>query len=309
MPLAEQQTTSRISLRNVMFATDFSTCAQAALPYAVAISRHYGSTLHAVHVIPDFNILVHPQAVDPITFESAYEAEKRAALDQMRSVVPDLQSIDHHTYIRHGDVWDALSEIMFQKQIDLLVLGTHGRSGLGKLIMGSVAEELVRQAPCPVLTIGPKVSCLVKEKCFDEAIQDIRLAEIELKQIIFAVDFNPESLAAAPFAISLAEEFQAGLALIYVMPQDLPTPSRLVLQRLEGLVPQEAALWCRPENLVKFGTPADEILECASERNADLIVLGVRSAKAHLGSATHFPWSTAHKVIASASCPVLTVRS
>jgi len=307
MPLAEQKASTRISLKNVLFATDFSAVAQAALPYAVAISRHYGSTLHAVHVIPDFNILVHPQAVDPVTFEFAYEAEKRAALKHMRVLVPDLLSINHHMYIRHGGIWDALSEIMSQQQIDLLVLGTHGRRGLSKLITGSVAEELVRLAPCPVLTVGPKVSGVVKEE-FDEALQDIRPAEIELKQIIFAMDFNPESLAAAPFAISLAEEFQARLGLVYVIPKDLPTPSRQVLQRLEHLVPAEAALWCRPENLVKFGKPAEQILQCASERSADLIVLGVRSAKAHLGSATHFPWSTAHRVIAGASCPVMTVR-
>jgi len=308
MPVAERQTTTRISLKNVLFATDFSGFAQAALPYAVAISRHYGSTLHAVHVIPDFNILVHPQAVDPITFQSAYEAEKHAALKQMRTLVPDLQSVEHHTYVRHGGVWDSLSEIISQQHIDLLVLGTHGRSGFGKLIMGSVAEELLRRASCPVLTIGPKASGRVQEE-FDKAVQDIRPAEIKLKDIIFAVDFNPQSLAAAPFAFSLAEEFQARLGLLYVIPRDLPTPSRLVWKRLEDLVPADAAIWCKPENIVKFGTPADEIVKCASERSSDLIVLGVRSSEAHLGTATHFPWSTAHKVIANASCPVLTIRS
>lgn len=308
MPVAEQKISTRVSLKNILFATDFSIFAQAALPYTLAIARQYGSRLHAAHVIPDFNILAHPQAVDPITFQSAYEAERRAALEKVRAFAPDLLGTDHHTYIRHGNVWDALSEIISQQHIDLLVLGTHGRTGLGKLIMGSVAEQVARQAPCPVLTVGPKVSSQVKEE-FDEARQDLRPTDIELKQIIFAVDFNPESLAAAPFAISLAEEFQARLGLMYVIPEDLPTPSRLVWQRLGDLVPAEAALLCKPEKIVEFGTPAERILQCASERSADLIVLGVRSAKAHVASATHFPWSTAHRVIASASCPVLTVRS
>ena len=307
MPLAEQKSSTRIALKNILFATDFSIFAQAALPYAVAIARHYGSMLHAAHVIPDFNILVQPQAGEPITFQSAYEAEKCAALKQMRALIPELRTIDYHTYIRHGNVWDALSEIISQQHIDLLVLGTHGRTGLGKLIMGSVAEELARQAPCPVLIVGPKVSGQVKEE-FDEA-QDIQPADVNLKQIVFGVDFKPESLAAAPFAISLAEEFQARLGVVHVIPDDQPTPTHLVLQRLKGLVPTEAALWCRPEVIVKFGAPAEQILQCAAERAADLIVLGVRSAKAHLASATHFPWSTAHKVIAGASCPVLTVRT
>lgn len=308
MPVAEQKISTRISLKNIMFATDFSTFAEAALPYAVAIARHYGSRLHAAHVIPDFNILVNPQAIDPITFQSAYEAEKRAALEKIRALAPHLQGTDHHTYVRHGNVWNELSEIISQQHIDLLVLGTHGRTGLGKLIMGSVAEQVVRQCPCPVLTVGPNVSSQVKEE-FDEATKDVRIADIELKQVIFAVDFNPESLAAAPFAFSLAEEFQARLGLVYVIQRDLPTPIRLVWQRLEDLVPKEAALWCKPEKIVEFGTAAERILESASERSADLIVLGVRSAKTHLASATHFPGSTAHRVIAGASCPVLTVRS
>jgi nucleotide-binding universal stress UspA family protein len=306
MPLAEQKTTTRVALNNVLFATDFSGAAQAALPYALAISRHYGSTLHSVHVIPDFNVLVHPQAVDPVTFEAAYEAEKREALEHMRDLTSELQEVPHSTYIRRGRVWDAVSEIIAEQHIDLLVVGTHGRSGLGKLLLGSVAEELLRQAACPVLTVGPKASGGIREE-LDETTEDVRSADVELKQIICAVDFSPESLAAAPFAVSLAEEFQACLRLLHVIDQNRPVPGQLVLQRLENLVPTEVAFWCRPETIVKFGEAAEKILQAASECRAELIVLGVRAAKAHLGAATHFPWSTAHKVIAGAPCPVLTV--
>jgi nucleotide-binding universal stress UspA family protein len=306
MPLVEQKTSTRVALDNVLFTTDFSPAAHAALPYALAISRHYGSTLHTLHVIPEFDILVHPHGTTPGSFESAYEEERRGALKRMRDLAPELREVPHHN-IRRGNVWDAVSEIIAEQHIDLLVIGTHGRSGLGKLLLGSVAEELLRQAPCPVLTVGPKASTGIREE-FDETAQDI-VTDLELKQIIFAVDFNPESLAAAPFAISLAEEFQARLGLLYVIEHSEPHTSHLVRERLENLVPEEAALWCRPETIVRFGVAAEKIVQAARDCHADLIVLGVRAAKAHLSAATHFPWSTAHRVIAGAPCPVLTVRS
>jgi nucleotide-binding universal stress UspA family protein len=88
----------------------------------------------------------------------------------------------------------------------MLVLGTHGRSGVGKLLIGSVAEEVFRRAACPVLSIGPKVS-------------QQPAGEIQFHNILFATDFSENSLAALPYAISLAEEDQAQLTLLYVIGQ------------------------------------------------------------------------------------------
>jgi nucleotide-binding universal stress UspA family protein len=305
----EQKTSTRIALNNVLFATDFSAAAETALPYAVAICRRYGSTLHAAHVIQELSILVHGETVNPVTFESAYEAELREAREQMMHLVSDLKCIPHHTYIRRGNIWNVISAILEKQRIDLLIVGTHGRSGVGKLLMGSVAEEIVRQAPCPVLTVGPNASGRIKQE-FQADGKDFAPAEIELRCIIFATDFTPESLAAAPFAISLAEEFQARLGLLHVLQEQdghRPNLTEWALEQLERLVPEEASLWCTPEPIVKFGSPAECILEAASDRNADLIVLGVRPV-VRLGAVTHLLRATTHKIIAKASCPVLTVR-
>jgi Universal stress protein family len=141
-----------------------------------------------------------------VTFESAYEAESRDALERMRKLAPELENTPHHLHVRRGETWDLLSGIITQEHIDLLVLGTHARTGIEKLVMGSVAERLLRRASCPVLTVGPKVAGRLKEE-FDETAKDIRPAEIDLKHIVPAVDFSPESLAAAPLAVSPAEEF------------------------------------------------------------------------------------------------------
>jgi len=129
---------------------------------------------------------------------------------------------------------------------------------------------------------------------------------------VYATDFSPESLAAAPFATSLAQEFQARLTLLHVIEKigDLDPTSRPIdhaLQRLESLVPAEAGLWCSTKPSVQYGPPAERILQAALDCKADVIVLGVRAAAGHLGAATHLPWATAHKVIAHAHCPVLTI--
>jgi nucleotide-binding universal stress UspA family protein len=134
--------------------------------------------------------------------------------------------------------------------------------------------------------------------------------------VLFATDFTAESLAAAPYAISMAQENQALLALLHVMKpadgqptgRDLKDSVANAMHELYELVPMEAELWCRPEALVRYGKPAEQITETALERGADLIVLGVRSAAAHLGAATHLSRTTAHNVVIHAKCPVLTVR-
>jgi nucleotide-binding universal stress UspA family protein len=130
---------------------------------------------------------------------------------------------------------------------------------------------------------------------------------------LFATDFSKPCEAAAPFAVSLAEENDAHLILLYVAPKAGLKQGELaniadVTQRLDDIVPSDARKWCHPSPSVQYGDAADRILEVAIERGADLIVLGVRDAAGHLGAATHLERATAHKVVAHAQCPVLTVR-
>jgi nucleotide-binding universal stress UspA family protein len=231
----------------------------------------------------------------------------------MQHLVERFEDVPHRTYLGHGNVWGGLSGLIRAHAIDLLVVGTHGRAGVGKLLMGSVAEEIFRQASCPVLTVGPKVFGRARLPLVPNWGHDLAPLELELQEIIYATDFSHDSLAAAPYTISLAREFQARLVLLHVLQEyahrkSEPDPIEAALQQLMGLVPEAAGLWCTPEPVLEFGAPADGILKAASERNADLIVLGVRPPAGHLTAATHLPWRTAHKVVAEASCPVLTIR-
>ncbi len=291
----------RIALKNILFATDFSPCSNAALPYALSAARRYGATLHATHVMPTKAelILMSPESWPTVADQD--DEIRQSYIDQLEK---QLQEVPHSVLTPRGSVANALAQIIEEREIDLLVLGTHGRAGVGKLFLGSVAEEIFRRAVCPVLSVGPHVSRPPN-------------GEIQFQHILFATDFSADSLAALPFAVSLAEEDQAQLALLHVVEHpaagitDLEHVKAHVMRSLKELVPPEAEPWCHTECLLEFGRqfapPAERILEVAGNRAADLIVLGVRKVRGKLGLATHLASTTA-EILTQASCPVLTVR-
>ncbi len=289
---------ARISLKNILFATDFSPAAEAALPYAIGLAQRYGGTVHGLHVrFPATYPVVGPEAM-PQVLQAAEEQAKIEA-QQLHAM---LNGVPHEVSVGEGEVWPMISEIVRKGKTDLIVIGTHGRTGVTRALLGSVAEEIFRQAACPVLTVGPHVSKDTERR-------------LEMKEILYATDFSPESLAAMPFAVSLAQEHQARLTLLHVVPP--PKVGELVhaeqyaestLRRLRTLVPAEAESWCEPNFRVEHGPEADKIMEVANSLGADLIVLGVRGAEGGMGAATHLMQSIAHQVVTQAQCPVLTVR-
>ncbi|HEV2488467.1 MAG TPA: universal stress protein [Candidatus Acidoferrales bacterium] len=298
--MATVETETRISLTNILFLTDFSEPSEAALPFAITLARAYGAKLHGFHVL-----LPTPSAyTTPELTVAAIEAEEESAQEGLKRLESQLAGIQHESTIERGiGVWPSLQRAIKEDQIDLIVLGTHGRTGARKLLLGSVAEEIFRRSSIPVLTIGPDV----RTRAHNDA---------RFHRVLFATDFSAHSLAAWPYAVSLAQENQARLVLLHVIPEDnisgeemlgsIPTASPL--SRLNALLPDEADVWCRPEAVVEYGDPAARILEASRDRGVDLIVLGVRDAAGHLGAATHLGRTTAHKVVAHAPCPVLTVR-
>jgi nucleotide-binding universal stress UspA family protein len=291
----------RIAVKNVLFATDFSACSNAALPYALSITRRYEAKLYAAHVMPTAAEMI---LMSPESWSVLAEEEDKKTHASMEQLENQFQGLPHEVLTPRGNIADALAQIIAERDIDLLVLGTHGRAGVGKLFLGSVAEEILRRAPCPVLSVGPNVQCPPD-------------GEIQFQHIVFATDFSNDSLAALPYAVSLAEEDQAQLALLHVVEQpaagilDLEDVRASLLRRLKALVPPEAEPWCRAEYLLEFGRqfapPAERILEVEKEQAADLIVLGVHPVHGKLDVATHLASTTAH-MLTHATCPVLTVR-
>src|ERR1700741_572820 len=273
------ETGTRIAIKNVLFLTDFSEPSEVALPFALAIARGYGATIHALHVLTPA-----PYAyVGPDTIPLAIEAQEESAKLEMQRVDAQLTGVPHDVNVVHGlGVWPIVEQQIADQQADMIVLGTHGRTGAQRLLLGSVAEEILRQARIPVMTIGPEVPWAVHNGA-------------RFHRVLFATDFTPESLAATPYALSFAQENQAGLTLLRVVRLRDPEVERHpvgpsvanIMHELHELVPRDAELWCRPETVVEFGEPSERILHVAAERRADLIVLGVRSAAGHVSAATH----------------------
>lgn len=289
-------TNTRISLSNILVTTDFSQVSKAALPYATALANQYDSRIVVAHALSPEPRLGVP--VDPLPIEDDpawLAAERKLAefvLDNPLEVRPT------EMLIERGDVWSVVSDIIQKNEIDLVVVGTHGRKGLRKLVLGSEAEKIYRRAPCPVLTIGPQVPPLA----------DVNW---KVKTILFPADGSETSLKALPYALSLAEENEAKLIFFQLMPlvplrfQESDEASAREL--LRTMVPREAEVWCKPEFVARFDFPVEGILRLAEERDVSLIVMGVRKSS-ETAMQAHLPWPIASQVVAQAKCPVLTVR-
>lgn len=286
-----------IGIRNILYATDFSPMAEVAASYTTELARSYGAKVFALHVRPLQSYGMAP----PESWAALKEAAEFQAQEQVAHLDRLFHSVEHHSIVSEGGVWETLSDLIRERQIDLVVMGTHGREGIGKLLLGSVTESVLRRAVCPVLTIGPYVEV------------DPERAT-EMKRILFATDFSEASQAAA-YAISLAQEHQAHLDILHVIENrktgELVGAPELVqgaIGRMRELLPREAELWCEPAFLVESGHIAEQILRVAREHKSDAIVIGARRIESDFAAADRVPWHTAHKVIAGARCPVLTVR-
>jgi nucleotide-binding universal stress UspA family protein len=289
------QAKKRITLKNILFATDFSPAADAAAPIAIQIARRYGAKVYGVHV----NRFDDYTAAAPNAWAAMAEAAEKETKEDAGRLNDQLQGIEHEVVIGEGKIWEVMSDQIEQKEIDLVVVGTRGRTGFGKTLLGSVAEHILRQSPCPVLTVGPHVNLWSEEYA-------------KMREILYATDLAADFPIAAPYAVSLAQENQAHLVLLHVIEDskagDLvksPEVVEFTERKLQQLVTQQAGLWCDPAYIVEQGPAAEKILDVAKRRHTDLIVLGARPAK---GLATHLNIGTVHKVVSQATCPVLTVR-
>lgn len=287
-----------IGFRNILFATDFSPTAAKAIPYVKKIAKHYGASLVALHVRTP---VVSPMT-EPATWPIYLEAAKAQDEQHRGELLATFAGIPTQVLIEEGSIETCLKEAIEKNDTNLVAIGTRGRTGVEKLLLGSVAEEIFRAVPCPVLTVGPRA--------YDSA----RPAD-QLREILYATDFSPASLKAAAYAVSLAQEFQSRLVLLHVIapqrPGDLVSAADVkgsAEKLLQQVVPPEAQDWCKPEYHVVEGEVAEKILEFATLREPDLIVLGIRREEGVPGAASHLPIATAHKVVSRATCPVLTIR-
>lgn len=313
--LAVEQATERVGFKHVVMATDFSSASQRALAYALAVSQRYGADLALVHAIAPEPW--EPVPMDPLPYDVDHRwVDAKRAMAQLADETP-IRHSRHETVLKEGPVWDVLSSAIQHERFDLLVLGTHGRGGLKKLALGSVAEEVVRLASCPVMTVGPNVIPPTADAG-------------DFKSILFATDFGPASEKAFQYALALAEDCRAKLILLHMVEPVTavnvgPAADELgtyageewaewqqgmraqSIKKLWNLIPSNARLAVTPEYMVGSGFLPDGILDAAAKHNANLIVMGANRVRSPRLS-SHILWAVTHEVLCGAKCPVLTVR-
>jgi nucleotide-binding universal stress UspA family protein len=296
---------SVIEINNILCPVDFSDLSRRALDHAVAVAKWYSAhlTLLYVHVVP--KAALPSFAPEPEALVSPARAQLQQTLEGWAEEAAKGMSVD--CLVNEGSVADEI--VVEAESADMLVMGTHGRSGFDHLVLGSVAEKVLRKANCPVLTIP-------------RAAADATAAVPGLfHHIVAAVDFSDASQQAFAFAMSIAEEADAHLTALHVV--DLPEAvetwivdspegrGRLeqwkqgTLSRLRELVPDDIRPYCHVEERVEEGKPYREILRVADERSAGLIVIGAHG-RGIVEQA--FVGSTAQHIVRQAVCPVLTVR-
>ena len=284
----ENDRSFRVKLGNVMVATDFSAASDKAVLYATAIARRHRSNLFLIHVVKSRS-------------EGALMDGWRAGQAEItKQLLADhLDGIKHELIVRSGDVWQVLSGLIADKAIDLVVIGTRGRTGVRKLILGSVAETIFRQAPCSVLTVGPGITG-----------QD---PEVGPERILAPTGFAAHSVAAVRYAIGLAQDLHSQLALLNVITngesrgKGKASTADERLAKLRSLIPSDLHLKTDPFFFVESGPAPEKILQIASQWKANLIVLGLRHL--HQKSSHEPAWANAYEIMAKASCPVLITKN
>jgi nucleotide-binding universal stress UspA family protein len=288
---------NKVALTKILVTTDFSPDSERALEYALALARRYDARIYLAHVITPDPFLYAEPALAQATYEKVRQAAEQGIADIL--VSGKLRGIAHEVLLEEGNVWPVLEKMILAHEIDLVIIGTHGRGKVRKVLIGSVAEEIFRQANCAVMTVGPHVKGETRN-------------EVDLKNILFATDFGAGAEKAAAHAFSLAQEHGARLTMLHVIEEatafteeSVRRQREMTTDRLKRLVPPGVENWCQPEFRATFGEASEEILTMARETNADLIVMGAKTRKSLAG---HAPLTIAYSVVTKARCPVLTVR-
>jgi nucleotide-binding universal stress UspA family protein len=302
-----------IELTRILAPIDFSDHSRLALDHAVAIARWYDATVTLLHVVQPLEGLeiysLGALALGQSRRDELLAELRRFAADESAGAVPI------ESRLREGRPIVEILKQADEMQADLLVLGSHGRSGIDRLLLGSVTEKALRRATCPVLVVPRRQA---------DAVPGVPPL---FREILCPVDFSESSLKALAYAMSMAEEADARLTVLHAVARevdeaDVPAllaaasmnlsvaefnerREREVWSRLEALVPTAVQAAATVKTAVKHGRPWHTILQEAAECHADLIVMGVQGR-----GAVDLMWmgSTTQQVVRQATCPVLTLR-
>jgi nucleotide-binding universal stress UspA family protein len=297
-------------VQRILCSTDLSPASEPAWVEAQRLARVLGAEIVLLHVVSP--LVIPPEVaaeiyVPPHLYQQLVDDADRDAHDRLAQLRDQraATSVKVTTRVEHGLPADTILRAAGDRGGDIVVLGTHGRTGLGRVLLGSVADRVIRLAPCPVVTVRARPGAPVT-------------APERLTRICYATDFSASARAAWPWVATLAEAAQAEVDLVHVPPEVVTRrefPAAVIGQMAEGFHAYGAAQAqrlidagplppARIHPLILTGPPAEAILRSAETRAADLIVMGTRGWS---GLRRWMLGSVALHVVQAAPCAVLTV--
>lgn len=292
---------------NILLPTDFSTYAQHASKYAVALAREYGGTVHIVHVI-DASTVSHNLKLSKTDSDTLTESMKHRAEMKLAEIAQQMNHVGVATecHVAMGKPWSEIIAIGERLHCGAIVIATHGRTGLDHLVFGSVAERVVRHSPLPVLCT----------KYPEHEFVDTASYELAIRTIMLPTDFSEYAEKALPYAVSLCREFNAKLILIHVaelpvvLPEFIPDTTATIgadmtdhARELLDRIGRDV-VGVDVETQLATGVAYREICRAVGDSNVDLIVLPTHGKT---GLVHMLFGSVAEKVVRRSPCPVLTL--
>jgi nucleotide-binding universal stress UspA family protein len=280
-----------VTFERILVPTDFSEISQRALEYAKTIAKQDSSELLLVHVNPPINLITPPEAawID----ESEVQALQEEQLEQSGAALR-AEGYRARAISLTGPLYDEILSTVKQYKVDLIVLGTHGKKGLERLMLGSDAEAVLRHAGCPVLSVGP-------------AVPNLQAKTWRIREIICAMTLEPRSAEVVAYAHKLAGLHQAALVLCHMKSSSDQEDDMGWVSFEEAFyryVPEDFGKRSLLRTRLASGSPGTSIVDLAKQRGSDLIMMGAHPASS---VATHLARGTAAKVLAEAPCPVMTL--
>ena len=293
-----------VKIERILCPVDFSEFSSKAYDYAYSLARHYGAKLFVEHVVQPLTVAYPYYGFPESTAYEVYGSLASDAEQRLKELVQarSWDGLQPEWVVQKGLAADGILTFAETQGASLIVMGTHGRRGLDRLTMGSVAERVLRKSQCPVLVVRKPAHDFVDPRDINEP--------VHLRKILLCTDFSDYALRALDYAFSLAMEYDAELTLLHVL-ENIDTSADLgsvvadAKECLENRIPKDAGNWCKFKSVVRIGKPYQEIVQLSMEMQTDLVILGVRGRNA-LNLALF--GSTSHRVIQLGSCPVLAVH-
>jgi nucleotide-binding universal stress UspA family protein len=292
-----------LKMERILCPMDFSEFSAKSYEYAHSLAHHYGAKLFLEHVVQPLT-MAYPYYAFPDSFNQIYWNLTEDAEEQLKEVVKNYSwnGVHPEMIVKEGFPTDAILTFAEANDVNLIVMGTHGRRGVDRVTMGSVTERVLRKACCPVLVVRKPAHDFVKPADKHE--------QVQLKKILFCADFSEHSDRALQYALSLAMEYNAELTTLHVLENvpatlDIQSETSRICRQLDRPIPEDAKNWCKVKSEVRVGRPFQEIIQVATEQQADLVIMGVRGRNA-VDLALF--GSTTHRVIQLGPCPVLAVH-